>query len=386
MNEDIKVSVIVPVYNAERYLSRCLDSICGQTLRQIEILCVDDGSDDGSPRILRQYADRDPRVRLLQQTHQYAGAARNLGKARARGKYLVFWDADDFFAPEALEKMYLRCEADEADICLCGGRQFFDAEQTDAPGPRYLRKKEIPGTLPFDRRSAEEHVVSITVEAPWNKMFLRSFVEKTGLDFQASRNANDVFFVISALCLADRITLVDQPLVTYRKQKPAGLVSTLSQGLLPALQAWISTAEYLRQKDAFPEKSFANRALESILYLLNNTPDWEVYREGFLLLQNGPLETLGIRPNAEEGYYYIDFHPEAARRLYEDTPEQFAKWIGSLYFTREAAVTAQCRSLREQNRALNKRYAAITGSASYRLGRKLTWLPRKMRDLFSKRK
>ena len=108
-----KVSVIVPVYNAQQYLETCMDSICGQTLKELEILCVDDGSTDASYEILQNYAKKDSRIKLLSQKNQYAGVARNHGMKYARGKYMAFLDADDYFECDMLEKMYERAEEGE---------------------------------------------------------------------------------------------------------------------------------------------------------------------------------------------------------------------------------------------------------------------------------
>ena len=90
----IKVSVIVPVYNGEKYLEQCLDSICNQTLQEIEIICVDDGSTDSSWDILNRYKDQDDRIQLYRQQNLYAGVARNTGKSHATGEYLVFWETE----------------------------------------------------------------------------------------------------------------------------------------------------------------------------------------------------------------------------------------------------------------------------------------------------
>ena len=99
------VSVVIPVYNAAPWLRQCLDSVVGQTLREIEIICVDDGSTDESPQILEEYAQADERVRILHQQNQYAGVARNNGLAHASGKYIIFWDSDDYFDLDALRLM-----------------------------------------------------------------------------------------------------------------------------------------------------------------------------------------------------------------------------------------------------------------------------------------
>ncbi len=385
----IKVSVIIPVYNTEKYLEQCLDSVINQTLREIEIICVDDGSTDRSVEILKEYQEKDPRIQILYQKNSYAGVARNNGKAVAKGEYLVFWDSDDYFMLNALEEMYNKCVEDDADICICSGRQFYEEEGFEAPGPRYIRKFEIPETIPFNRITAEDHVISITVEVPWNKMFRRAFIEKQGLDFKECRNANDVYFVVNALCLADRITLVDKELVYYRKAKQSGLMATLKSGLMNAIITWIETAENLQRHNAFPQRTFANRAVESMVNLLNSTPSWEEYKEAFLFLQEGNLEKLGICYDVNDDYYYVKYHKEVARHLYEDTPEQFSKWIGTVFFRKEAIASARRRADNEKkNKTIAKKEAEIRRireSNTYKAGRMLTWLPRKCRNAMKKK-
>ena len=112
----VKVSVIIPVYNVEPYLKQCMDSVVGQTLKEIEIICVDDGSTDGSLDILREYAAEDNRIQIIEQKNAGAGAARNNGMRHATGKYLSFLDSDDFFEPRMLEKAYDLAEKDQADF------------------------------------------------------------------------------------------------------------------------------------------------------------------------------------------------------------------------------------------------------------------------------
>lgn len=112
----VKVSVIIPVYNVEPYLKQCMDSVVGQTLKDIEIICVDDGSTDGSLDILREYAAEDNRIQIIEQKNAGAGAARNNGMRHATGKYLSFLDSDDFFEPRMLEKAYDLAEKDQADF------------------------------------------------------------------------------------------------------------------------------------------------------------------------------------------------------------------------------------------------------------------------------
>ena len=113
-----KVSVIIPVYNTEKYLRECLDSVVNQTLRDIEIICVDDGSTDNSLAILREYETKDSRIKVLTQENINAGAARNKGLSEATGEFLSFLDSDDFFEPDAIERMYECAKSRNAEIVV----------------------------------------------------------------------------------------------------------------------------------------------------------------------------------------------------------------------------------------------------------------------------
>ena len=128
-----KISVIIPVYNSETYLSQCLDSVCMQTLQEIEIICVDDGSTDTSPKILLEYAKKDPRVRILTQQNKGAGAARNYGLRESTGEFLSFLDSDDFFELDMLEEAYKNIEEYQEDFVV------FESYQYDMNTKEYVR-------------------------------------------------------------------------------------------------------------------------------------------------------------------------------------------------------------------------------------------------------
>lgn len=138
--EEIKVSVIVPVYNTEPYLEQCIESILGQTLREMEVICVDDGSSDRSVEILKEKSRLDQRLRILTQKNSGGGAARNLGMKHAKGKYLVFLDSDDFFLPEMLEEMSARCEETGAQICVCKAKCYHEDLEFETPEPAAMRE------------------------------------------------------------------------------------------------------------------------------------------------------------------------------------------------------------------------------------------------------
>ena len=117
---DIKVSVIIPVFNTEKYLNECIESIISQTLKEIEIICIDDGSTDASPQILKAYAAKDDRICIISQSNKGAGAARNEGIKRACGKYVMFMDADDYYPDkDVIELLYHAAE--DNNVYIAGG-------------------------------------------------------------------------------------------------------------------------------------------------------------------------------------------------------------------------------------------------------------------------
>ncbi len=116
--KDRKVSIIVPVYNSEKFLDKCLNSLMAQTLKEIEIICVNDGSTDNSLKILQNYAQKDERVKIISQENKGLSAARNTALKTAIGKYIGFLDSDDFFASDFLEKLYFSAEKENADVAV----------------------------------------------------------------------------------------------------------------------------------------------------------------------------------------------------------------------------------------------------------------------------
>lgn len=219
MENEIIVSVIVPVYNAETFLRKTLDCICGQTLRDIEIILVDDGSTDETPAILQEYADRDSRIILLNQEHEYAGAARNKGMAIARGKYYSFLDADDIFDSTMLEKMVTRAEEVTADVVVCRC-DIFHTEGEYTPltwqiHDRYLTKLN-PRKFSL-KKEYPQATFQIFIGWAWDKLFRAEYVKKNGFLFGPTRHGNDGPFVFPAVAGADCISIIDESLVKYRR-------------------------------------------------------------------------------------------------------------------------------------------------------------------------
>lgn len=212
-----KVSVIIPVYNLERDIQTCLQCFSRQTLRDIEILCVDDGSTDASVRIIQSMQAQDNRIQLYQQHHQYAGAARNLGLSHAQGKYVYFFDGDDVCKPDLLETVYQKAEAVDADVII------FDFYQLDVEAGcqilgkavREVHQPFIRGKKTFCYRDIPWYISELTTPAPWNKFFRRDYLERAGLQFSSLRSSEDLSFGRLSMICAERIACVERPLMTY---------------------------------------------------------------------------------------------------------------------------------------------------------------------------
>jgi glycosyltransferase involved in cell wall biosynthesis len=216
-NIEIKVSVIMPIYNASEYLKPALDSVLEQTLSDIEVICIDDGSTDSSLEILKEYQERDSRVRIVTETNAGPALARNNGIRRARGEYIAFLDADDFVEPRFLEELYGLAKRDDLDIAICKYDLYNSRTAKFEPANRADHSDIFK---PGEVTSKGEHpntILTSTVGSAWNKLFRRSFVADKGLSFlEEVRMFEDVYFVAAAMSLAERIGKCFEVLVHHR--------------------------------------------------------------------------------------------------------------------------------------------------------------------------
>ena len=315
MSEHPKVSVIIPVYNAEKYLQKTLDSLCRQTLKDFEVICVDDGSSDNSLAILRQNAEKDPRFRVLTQQHQYAGAARNLGTDHAEGKYLIFLDADDLFYPDMLEAAWSKAENNTADICVFPAEGFFEDTGKTFPMPNTCR----PGPRQqgvFSRKDDPDEILTFTGPAPWNKLYRRDFVLGNGLRFQHLQNSNDVAFVISSLAFADRICTLDKPLLRYRAFNKNSLQGSKDRNYLAFYEAQTEVERLLRDRGLYVdlERSFINCFTAIAFYNLNSVKSTEAFEKIYELIRNTIIPHFRLTER-EEGYLFLDPESRYAEQI-----------------------------------------------------------------------
>lgn len=319
----IKVSVVIPVYKLELYLGQCLDSILGQTLNEIEVICVDVGSTDNSISILETYQSMDKRVKILRQNNSNAGTARNNGMNAASGEYIVFLDSDTFFEREMLETMYEKCKRDSADICICGGGVYNQKNNFYQDVPHYLNMNDVPENMPFSASEIREKIFNFVSSASWNKMFRRQFILEQKIEFQSLKGASDLYFVYLALACAERITIVDRWFVNYRTGNDNSLQTTNENSLFDWYKALLALRNSLRERKLFSEfeRSFKNRALDVAIYNLNRAKTIEDYKTLFERLKTECFYKLEIVGHTKP-YFYIQDNFSQMIVILESSAEQ----------------------------------------------------------------
>jgi glycosyltransferase involved in cell wall biosynthesis len=208
-----KVSVIIPVYNTERFLVECLDSVLSQSLKDIEVICVDDGSTDSSPDILHEYKKKDSRIKVIHQEHSAPGNARNAGFDIAQGDYISFIDSDDYVDRMFLEKLYSKAVETESDIVIANVFLYYmDTESLqlfhDAALYTFLKNKVF---------SIVDYPELIRILAPWDRIYKKSFLNNYSIRMPEDTIYEDRLYAVKCLVYAQRITVVNEPLYYYRK-------------------------------------------------------------------------------------------------------------------------------------------------------------------------
>jgi glycosyltransferase involved in cell wall biosynthesis len=204
------ISIIVPVYKTEKYIARCLKSLVGQTFRDIEIICVNDGSPDNAPAICADYAQKDSRIIILAQINQGPSAARNTGLSHARGEYIQFCDSDDFYDTAMCEKLYNAVVMSGADLAAVGTKIVYkDCIPAHLGDGEYYWIK-FNGLHKISSDTFRETDASV-----WNKIFRKKIIDEYDIRFPIGLFNEDACFFVKYLFVAKYIFYLDEPLYNY---------------------------------------------------------------------------------------------------------------------------------------------------------------------------
>ncbi|HTX61950.1 MAG TPA: glycosyltransferase [Methanobacterium sp.] len=226
--KEIKVSIIIPVYNVEKYLEECLESLINQTLKDIEIICVNDGSTDNSIEILEEYAKKDERIKVLDKKHCGISVARNRGMEHATGEYMGFIDSDDWTDPTMFEKLYQNARLYDTDISMC---PILLVNETSAHLNRDTNYFDLTCfSDDFDNRAfrpeeTREFVFDIAVNV-FNKIYRTEFLRRIHAKFPESLIFEDVSFFYDTYLKASKISLVREFLIYHRVNRSNSITAT----------------------------------------------------------------------------------------------------------------------------------------------------------------
>ena len=302
----IKVSVIVPVFNVEEYLSTSLDSILNQTLKDIEIICINDGSTDASLDILENYAKKDARIKIISKKNEGQGIARNIGLNNAQGEFIAFVDSDDFIKEDMLEKSYEKSVSKNLDLVMYKVSSFDNETHEINDNLWYYSLKCFDGFEKeiFNNSDTKKftHLISVT---PFNKLYKRSFIEKNNIRFPDKYIFEDEVFFYNVYLKAKRISLIDENLYYYRTNRKGSTVSNNSDKdytdvvhIFRLIRQLLIETNYLNTY----KKQVYNRFFHLILWRFSQTAP--KYRENFFNLMKREFSEL-LEDKSKETYLSV---------------------------------------------------------------------------------
>lgn len=244
MNKQPLVSVIIPVYNAEKYLRKCIEQISSQTYTNTEIILVDDGSSDNSLSICREYSAKDSRIRVFTKENAGVSSARNMGMDEATGQWIMFLDSDDWLENNAIEKLVTTASDNEADVVL------FEYS-VDYPDGRSVvhQHKNLEGKMSI--QNAVYHTISGTNRFAWSKFYKREFVSSTRFD-ENIHHGEDTLFACLVMAKCKSAYFLANPLYRYVQSEGSATRKTyFNKRLLSGKEAYLRLIDLCKEK--FPQ-------------------------------------------------------------------------------------------------------------------------------------
>lgn len=263
-----KISVVIPVYNVEKYLSECLDSVVNQTYKNLQIILVDDGSTDFSGKICDVYAEKDNRITVVHQKNAGAGAAKNTGLELIDGDYFSIIDSDDYIELDMYEKMVNSLEKYNADIVQCLFRNVYVYDSFD-------RKYKIKGNYPkvlTSKSFLKEYLYDWKYAIFANKVFKSSLLKE--IRFPVGRKIDDEFFTYKLVCNAKKVVNIDNILYNYRMRKTSVMNENDTDRLIyDRIDCFIERYNYV--SDIYPslKKKYNLKLYDDLLYFKDSAKD-----------------------------------------------------------------------------------------------------------------
>ena len=232
-----KVSVIVPVYNVERYIAKCLNSLVNQTLKDIEIIIVNDGSTDSSKYVIEQYKEKYDNIKYYEKENGGLSDARNYGLQFATGKYIAFLDSDDYVDTNLYKKMYEKAKEEDSDMVECNFYWVYEKRNKRDIGQKYKGKKQM-----FEKA----RVVA------WNKLYKKEILDNAKVEFPKGLRYEDVEFFYKLIPYIERVSFVKEPLIYYVQRKKS-IINTQNEKTKDIFTVLENVIEYYKENNLYEE-------------------------------------------------------------------------------------------------------------------------------------
>ena len=295
-----KVSVLVPIYNVEKYLRQCLDSLINQTLEDIEIICINDGSTDSSPEIISEYQAKDNRVKVINKANSGYGASMNMGVDAATGEYIGIVESDDYAENTMFEKLYNQAKANDLDILKSDFIKYWgDTNQCVKAG--IIDKDWCDKAFTTDEY---KEVLNI-IPSIWSAIYRKEFIQTYNIRFSETAGASyqDTGWHYKTMLVAKRIMLTNEAYLYYRQDNPNSSVKSTAK-------AYAVCKEFESIVD-FMKSNGRNKNLEYVYSIM-----FKAFRHNLLRLDSALAEE------------YIEYYSKTFKQIY-DTEN-----LGDLFFSR----------------------------------------------------
>lgn len=257
-----KLSIIIPVYNVEKYLPKCLESILNQDFKDLEVICVNDGSTDNSLEVLQEIKKNDDRVVIIDKKNEGSGIARNLGLSASQGEYIYFIDSDDWLEDDVLGKIISKADELKTDILIFGGLSYYNGKgQNGAYSKNKLPKKYLNRV--FSAKDVKKDIFKFPSTA-WTKLYRRDFLIKNDIKFQNIRAGQDQLPFFHSMIVAEKIAILPENVYCYQKNREGSVTSVKKKKSFSPIYVFYGIEEMLENtgmmgeyKEIFVNKYFS---------------------------------------------------------------------------------------------------------------------------------
>lgn len=368
----VKISVIVPVYNCEDYIEESIKSILNQSFKDIEVICVDDGSTDDSLNILKELSMQDTRLKVFTQENQGSSVARNNALEKASGDYIYFFDADDYIVDDCLEKIYNNAINNDSDIVIFKYDQYKEGyflKHSEQDIEKQFSKTDFTN-FTFDCYDYRIRAFKGPF-APWFKFYKKEFLDKYDFEFPPGLNHNDVPFHVKTILKASKISFIPEYLYHYRIDNPNSISNTRLKNFKDIFSIIKIVEDFLKDENLLEEfeKEFEYFTINRIIYEMKGRPNeyfriaknklFKVNLDNNLLSENVSfkLETIMNSNSIEE------YNSKVEINYLKKKNEKLSKKIKKL--------NRENKELKIENKELKKKINEILNSKSWKLSQPL---------------